>query len=386
MGVHGRRLRWTPQQQAVLGAPLDAHACVVAGAGCAKTTVLGRILVLLQEGVPAHRIVLTTFSRDATDDMLARLAQWVGAEVPIVANTIDGLARHYLGSTHRRFDACEHVSGYKGALLEFLRTDGGPHRACVLGSVDHLLVDGYQDINDKYYGILEAFVQHGARLTVVGDDAQSIYGWNGAELQHLLEFGAHLDATGSTCPQRTYYLTQNFRSTPEILQVANQSRPQHGAAAQDHRRHAPSLGGRPEVRRRDVGASAGALCRTCTRTCSATRPWRSCAATAPTTAAYHYEAVCKRHRVHPPRTVPRPPRDRRRPRPHPVHHPQSKGLEWDHVVVVGCGPVAPASRGWSTTPSSAAAGGAPAVLRRDDAGQEAAGARLHGQRARGGHG
>lgn len=343
VGVHGRRLRWTPQQQAVLGAPLDAHACVVAGAGCAKTTtLLGRILVLLREGVPAHRIVLTTFSRDATDDMLARLAQWVGAEVPIVANTIDGLARHYLKQyAPARFDACEHVSEYKGALLEFLRTDGGPHRAHVLGSVDHLLVDEYQDINDTYYGILEAFVQHGARLTVVGDDAQSIYGWNGAELQHLLEFGAHLDATGSTYPHRTYYLTQNFRSTPEILQVANQSIARNTAQlAKTIDATLPSLGCRPEVRRyatwaQEAGALVPDLHACLLRNETVAVLCRNCTDHGP---LYHYEAVCKRHQV--PCTLLERYHDRRATVDAnaltlcTIH--KSKGLEWDHVVVVGC--------------------------------------------------
>ena len=84
--------------------------------------------------------------------------------------------------------------------------------AHVLGSVDHLLVDEYQDINDTYYGILEAFVQHGARLTVVGDDAQSIY------KKRSLKFP--LSSAGIEARGRTTILRLNYRNTREILSFA----------------------------------------------------------------------------------------------------------------------------------------------------------------------
>lgn len=356
VGVHGQTIRWTPQQAAILSAPLDAHTCVVAGAGCAKTTtLLGRILVLLRQGVPAHRIVLTTFSRDATDDMLARLEQWLGVRVGILANTIDGLARQLLVQYAPELaDECEHVGEYKDAFLRLLRSPHHPYHTYVLQSVDYVLVDEYQDINDTYYGILEAFVRAGARLTAVGDDAQSIYGWNGAELQHLLEFGAHVERTGTTYPHQTFYLTRNFRSTPEVLAVANQSIVRNvDQLPKTIEASKPSVQLRPEVRfyatwdheaaalvpdLRDClarGETVAVLCRACT----------------PHGPLYHFEAECVKHRV-PHRLLERGRGVRRL-----VHREQdqgtdtdtgpalaltlctihkSKGLEWDHVVVLGC--------------------------------------------------
>ena len=110
-GVHGQCIRWTTQQQTILGAPFDQHMCIVAGAGCAQTTtLLGRILCLLRSGVPPQRIMLVTFSKDATEDMVARLTQWVGTEVPIITGTFDALARRYVKDNNVvAFDACQVV-------------------------------------------------------------------------------------------------------------------------------------------------------------------------------------------------------------------------------------------------------------------------------------
>ena len=79
----------------------------------------------------------------------------------------------------------------------------------------HVLVDEYQDTNSVQYEMLKLLVGDGARLTAVGDDDQSIYGWRGATLDNLRKLPAdypHL---------KVIPLTQNYRSTPQILQAAN---------------------------------------------------------------------------------------------------------------------------------------------------------------------
>ena len=343
IGVNGQRIQWTDQQKAILMSPIDEHACVVAGAGCAKTTTLiGRIIVLLRQGVPAHRIVLTTFSRDATDDMVARLTQWVGAEVPIVANTIDGLARYYLKQyAPEQLELCEHVSEYKVRFLDFLKHDGGPHQAHVLQSVDHILVDEFQDMNHIYYGVLEAFVNSGARLTVVGDDAQSIYGWNGAELRYLLEFGSNLKTANTLYTNHTYYLTKKFRPTPEIVNVANQSIARNTEQLpKTIDATKPSLGKRPVVHRfhsreQETRAMIPELHACLLRGETVAVLCRNCTDHGP---LFHYEAMCKQHNV--PCMLLERYHDRRaqvneRAVMLLTMH-KSKGLEWDHVIIVGC--------------------------------------------------
>ncbi len=84
-------------------------------------------------------------------------------------------------------------------------------------SFDHVLVDEYQDTNRLQGEIVDGMAKVKKNVTVVGDDAQAIYSFRGASFENILGF-----------PQRypeaqTFRLTRNYRSTPEILALANAS-------------------------------------------------------------------------------------------------------------------------------------------------------------------
>ena len=87
---------------------------------------------------------------------------------------------------------------------------------------DHVLVDEYQDVNQIQVDIVRHLRPDGAGLTVVGDDAQAVYGFRGADSRHLLELSADLPTARTVC------LEQNFRSRQRILHLANAVRPSAG--------------------------------------------------------------------------------------------------------------------------------------------------------------
>jgi len=87
--------------------------------------------------------------------------------------------------------------------------------AAIRSRFDYVLVDEYQDTNPAQHQWLLLLCREHRNLTVVGDDDQSIYGWRGADVRHILDFeqiweGAEL-----------HRLEKNYRSSGTILELAN---------------------------------------------------------------------------------------------------------------------------------------------------------------------
>src|SRR6185295_3007835 len=96
-----------------------------------------------------------------------------------------------------------------------LMTDHGLARR-VSGLFDHVLVDEYQDTNTLQAEILRRLKPDGRGVTVVGDDAQSIYSFRAARVGNILAFPRQYDP-----PAQVVTIEQNYRSTAPILDAAN---------------------------------------------------------------------------------------------------------------------------------------------------------------------
>jgi len=79
----------------------------------------------------------------------------------------------------------------------------------------YILVDEYQDTNHSQYLIVRALADRYQNICVVGDDAQSIYSFRGANISNILNFQRDYDDVG------VYRLEQNYRSTKNIVNAAN---------------------------------------------------------------------------------------------------------------------------------------------------------------------
>jgi len=111
----------------------------------------------------------------------------------------------------------QNVLDYDDLLLYWAQTMNDSGLAEEIGGrFDHVLVDEYQDTNRLQASILLALKPGGRGLTVVGDDAQSIYSFRAATVRNILEFPAQFSP-----PAEIITLDRNYRSTQPILAAAN---------------------------------------------------------------------------------------------------------------------------------------------------------------------
>lgn len=83
------------------------------------------------------------------------------------------------------------------------------------GRFDHVQIDEYQDTNGVQFDFVEALVRPHSNLCVVGDDDQSIYGWRGADVTHILGFSSHFPNA------QVVRLEDNYRCTHSVIDHAN---------------------------------------------------------------------------------------------------------------------------------------------------------------------
>jgi DNA helicase-2/ATP-dependent DNA helicase PcrA len=296
-----------PQQLAAVTAP-PGPALVIAGAGSGKTrTLTYRVAYLLEQGIPADRILLLTFTNKAAGEMMRRVSDLLGQELrslwggtfhsigarvlrshadllgyqrdftildrddskdlikaciadagiqtkgthfpkPEVLNEIFSLAVN----THKT--AVEILDGQFGYLFEKyegeneltedvarlfqlyakrkratnamdfddllalwlkLLQDHAEVREHYQRRFQFILVDEYQDTNKLQSDLIDLLAARHHNVTVVGDDAQSIYAWRGANFANILEFPKRYPGA------KVFKIETNYRSTPEILKVAN---------------------------------------------------------------------------------------------------------------------------------------------------------------------
>ncbi len=291
-----------PEQWSVVSTA-DGPCLVLAGAGSGKTrTLVYRVAYLLEQGIPADKILLMTFTNKAAKEMLWRVEQLLGYK----PHQLWGGTFHHIGNLILRKNI--HSLGYKtnysifdeddaqtllqsilaeknmkkdkyfpksGVLkniISFSKNSGQTiekiyqekfsylkenflptivdianqyeqrkqqHNALdyddllllwlklmetkpaiknkLTNKFQYILVDEYQDTNRLQAKIIEHLGDVHKNILVVGDDAQSIYSFRAADISNILQFPKKIPGT------KIFKLESNYRSTPEILNLANDS-------------------------------------------------------------------------------------------------------------------------------------------------------------------
>src|ERR1043166_7766117 len=288
------------QQHAAVTA-LPGPALVIAGAGSGKTrTLIYRVAYLLEQGIPADRILLLTFTNKAAREMMRRVADLLGSElselwggtfhsigvrvlrrhaellgyrndftildredssdllktciaeaeidmkatrfpkadvvsdivsmavnthrsVPeVVAQEYDYFAQlapqiEDVANRYRKRKHAANVMDFDDLLALWLKLlqEHEEVRERYQRRFQFILVDEYQDTNKLQSDLIDLLGAKHKNVMVVGDDSQSIYSWRGANFRNIIEFPQRYPGA------KVYKIEINYRSTPEILSVAN---------------------------------------------------------------------------------------------------------------------------------------------------------------------
>ena len=167
----------------------------------------------LESRFPTKATCLSIYSR--TVNAQAQLPQVLREHFPWCAAWETELRALFAGFVQAK--QAQGVLDYDDLLLYWAQMMAEPALAADIGArFDHVLVDEYQDTNRLQASILLGLKPDGAGLTVVGDDAQSIYAFRAATVRNILDFPAAF-----TPAAHVVTLDRNYRSSQPILAAAN---------------------------------------------------------------------------------------------------------------------------------------------------------------------
>ena len=139
----------------------------------------------------------------------------LGGELPQFADFTDDVLRIFAEYTSGKIE--RNLVDYDDLLIfwALMLEHSAPLADRIASLYDHILVDEYQDTNLMQARILRGMCRSHQNITVVGDDAQSIYSFRGANVHNVLDFPRQFPGA------RLVTLEQNYRSTQPILDVTN---------------------------------------------------------------------------------------------------------------------------------------------------------------------
>lgn len=124
-----------------------------------------------------------------------------------------------IADSYREKKLASNAMDFDDLLINWLKllTSNSKIREKLSNQFQYILVDEYQDTNKIQDSIIKILAERHKNIMVVGDDSQSIYSFRAADISNILDFGKNFENT------KIYKLETNYRSTPQILKLANSS-------------------------------------------------------------------------------------------------------------------------------------------------------------------
>ncbi|AYV37641.1 RecQ family ATP-dependent DNA helicase [Aeromonas veronii] len=219
-------------QEQIVQAPPEQNLLVLAGPGSGKSKVIiHRCAYLMRvKQVTPSKIMLLCYNHNAAMSLRRRLTELLGRDgARVSVFTFHGLAMSLTGNAvqNRTSDDIDFTTIIDDAI-KLLRGEQNQlgleleeQRERLLGGLQFLLVDEYQDIDEQQYQLIAALVgkseedeEARLHLMAVGDDDQSIYAFRDANVSFIRRFEQDYNA-------QTHFLTWNYRSTAHIIETSN---------------------------------------------------------------------------------------------------------------------------------------------------------------------
>lgn len=223
--VGGREIKPDPEQIKIIKAPLTHNIRVIAGAGTGKTTTIGcRIKHLLDSHVTPDKILVLTFNVEARKNLEKMIDKLMGFEIKMEIRTIDSFCFKIKNDFYGGFSYDSNNNDSESTISYSLSELGicgrkimEKYGAEICSQYKYVFFDEFQDVNEDQFQILKCFVKNGCKLTVIGDDSQNIYQFRGSDNYYIINFDKIFPQT------LTYKITTNYRSTKQIIDLANDS-------------------------------------------------------------------------------------------------------------------------------------------------------------------
>lgn len=212
--IGDKKIILNDKQHEIVTSDINQNMLIIACAGSGKTTtILFRIKYLIDNNVLPESIILTTFTRDAAKDMKKRLKKIISSKIidKINIGTFDSIAYTYYNKYFKKNNKVD-ISEFSYLLLEYLNTNDGVN---IYNQIKYIFFDEFQDCNDIQFKILKFFSSKNIYITAIGDDAQNIYQFRGSNIKYILNYEKDFDNV------KVFKLVENYRSTPEIINIAN---------------------------------------------------------------------------------------------------------------------------------------------------------------------